>query len=65
MNALDIRVNRMINLIEPEFRIPVITALKASDGSVLSFQEELAAQTWETPNLPVQEIMDRIIFDVA
>lgn len=65
MTALDIRINLMINNLEPEFRIPVINALRASDGTVLSFQQELAAQTWDTPGLPVQDIVDQVCWDVA
>lgn len=65
MTALDIRINQMINSLEPEFRIPVVNALRTSDGTLLSFQQELSAQAWDTPDLPVQEIMDRVAFDVA
>ena len=65
MTALDGRIAAVINTIEPEFRIPVVNALRASDGTVLSFQQELSAQIWDTPDLPVQEILDKIIFDVA
>ena len=65
MNALDIRIGMVINSLDPEFRIPVVNALRASDGTVLSFQQELSAQVWDNPGLPVQEIMDRIAFDVA
>jgi len=65
MNALDIRINIMLNSLDPEFRIPVVNALRASDGTLLSFQQELSAQVWDTPELPVQDIMDRIAFDVV
>ncbi len=65
MTALDIRINQMINSLEPEFRIPVVNALRSSDGTLLSFQQELSAQVWDTPELPVQDIMDRVAFDVA
>ena len=65
MTALDGRIAAVINTIEPEFRISIVNALQASDGTVLSFQQELAAQIWDTPDLPVQEILDKIIFDVA
>lgn len=65
MNILEIRVRHVINDIESEFRIPVFNAMKASDGTVLSFQQELAAQSWDYPSLPVQEILDRVAFDVV
>jgi hypothetical protein len=64
MTALNIRINQMINALEPEYRIPVVNALSASDGTVLSFQEELVSQTWDNPYLPVQEIMDKLMFDL-
>jgi len=64
IHALDIRISSVINTIDCEFRMPVINALKASDGTLLSFQEELTAQTWDNPELPVLEIMDKIAFDV-
>jgi len=65
MTALDIRINKMINSLDPEYRISVINALRLSDGTLLSFQQELAAQVWETPDLPVQDILDRVAFDVT
>jgi hypothetical protein len=65
MTALDGRVSAVINTIDPEYRMTVIAALKASDGTVLSFQQELAAQVWDNPDLPVQDILDKIAFDVA
>jgi hypothetical protein len=65
MTALDIRINQMINTLEPEFRIPVVNALRSSAGTLISFQQELSAQVWDTPDLPVQDILDRVAFDVA
>lgn len=65
MNALDIRIKHMINDIDPEFRIPVLNALKYSDGTVVSFSEELVGQVWENPELPVQDILDKLLYDVA
>ncbi len=65
MTALDIRINQMINSLEPECRIPVVNALRASDGTVLSFSQELSAQTWDHPELPVQDILDKLMFDVV
>jgi hypothetical protein len=65
MTALDIRINQMINSLEPECRIPVVNALRASDGTFVSFQQELSAQVWDNPELPVQDILDRVAFDVA
>jgi hypothetical protein len=65
MTDLNVRINTVINNIEPEFRIPVIIAMNNSDGTVLGFQQELAALTWEFPELPVSDIFDRVLWDVA
>ena len=62
---LDIRVKDLINGLDPEFRRPVARALQASDGTLLGFQQELAAMTWDYPMLPVQDILDRVTWDVA
>lgn len=58
--SIDKKVGNLINNLEPEFRIPVVNALRLSDGSFISFQQELAAQVWEMPTLPVQDIIDRL-----
>lgn len=61
MNAvLNKSVGSFINDIDPEFRIPVITALNASDGTVSGFISELQAAVWEIPDLPVDEIVSHI-----
>jgi len=65
MTVLDGRIAAVINHVDPEHRMAVIAALMASDGTVLSFQEELSAQVWDNPTLPVQDLLDKIIFDVA
>jgi hypothetical protein len=51
--------------IEREFRVPVSVAFKQSDGTFLSFQQELSAQVWDHPDLPVQEILDKLAYDLA
>lgn len=58
--TFEVQINRLINSLEPEFRIPVVNALRRSDGSVIGFQQELAAQVWDMPELPVQDIIDRL-----
>lgn len=65
MNALDVRICKVINGLDLEFRVPVLNAVRASDGTMLSFQQELAAQAWDMPELPVQDILDLVAFDVA
>lgn len=65
MTALDVRITTIINGLEPEHRMPVILAMNNSDGTVLGFQQELAALVWEFPDLPVQMLFDRICWDVA
>lgn len=65
MNALDVRICKVINGLDLEFRVPVLNAVRASDGTMLSFQQELSAQAWDMPELPVQDILDLVAFDVA
>ena len=65
VNSLSVRINHMINRIDPEFRIPVLNALRSSDGTYLSFHSELVSQTWDNPTLPVEDIIEEICWDVA
>jgi hypothetical protein len=65
MNSLTVRVNTVINNFSPEFRIPIINALRTSDGTYLSFHSELLVAAWDYPELPVEEIMEEICWDVA
>ena len=65
MNALDVRICKVINGLDLEFRVPVLNAVRASDGTMLSFQQELSVQAWDMPELPVQDILDLVAFDVA
>ena len=44
-----------------EFRSPVVEALNNSDGTLDSFQAELSSQTWDHPDLPVQDILDKLM----
>lgn len=65
MNSLSIRIGNVINRIDPEYRIPVMNALRYSDGTYLSFHNELVSQAWDCPNLPIESIMEEICWDVA
>lgn len=53
-------VNKVKNEVYREYRKPITVAFQYSDGTVLGFQQELAAQSWDYPTLPVQDIIDRI-----
>lgn len=65
MNSLSVRVSTVINKINPEYRIPVVNALHSCDGSFLSFHSELECQKWDYPELPVEEIIEEVCWDVA
>lgn len=65
MNTLNARIKVVQDKIAREYRKPVIVAANLSDGTFLSFQQELAAQAWDYPNLPVQRICDMISYDIA
>jgi hypothetical protein len=56
----DPAMQKLINSLEPEHRIPVHAAARASDGTVDDFQRELVSQVWEFPDLDVQGIMDKL-----
>ena len=53
-------VCRVINDLDPEFRIPVITAFNVSDGTIIGFRQELESALWDIPDLPVEEIMNLV-----
>lgn len=65
MNSLSVRIKSVINNIPSEYRVSVLNALQSSDGTYLSFHSELMGQTWDNPELPVEEIMEEICWDVA
>jgi hypothetical protein len=54
---------QVISQLAPEHRMPVAEALRASDGTAQSFEQELQAATWEHPELPVQDIMQSMVVD--
>lgn len=65
MNALQYRIQELLLTLEREFRMPVAKAFKSSDGSFASFASELSAMVWDHPELPVQDILDKISYDLA
>ena len=65
MNALKFQLHEFVNTLEMEHRVPVAKAFKQSDGSFASFAEELSATSWDYPDLPVQDILDKISYDLA
>lgn len=65
MNALEFRVTQLLKSLPLEHRRPVADAALLSDGTVLGFQQELIAQTWEYPMLDVQDLIDQVAYDVA
>lgn len=62
---LSARITQVINKLEPEFRIPVMSAAANSDGSFLSFQMELASQVWDNPTLDVEGIINQVAYDLV
>jgi hypothetical protein len=65
MNIIQLRVQRFFDEIPREFRVPVSAAADLSDGTLLDFHQELENQTWEYPDLPVNEIVNIIAYDVV
>lgn len=65
MNSLEFRVREMVRDLAREHRPAVIGAWERSDGSLLSFIEELQSQQWDYPDLPVDSLVEQIAWDVA
>ena len=65
MSVIEFRVRELLTQIDREHRHAVVSAFERCDGALLSFQEELSAQTWDYPDLPVQTILYNIAYDVA
>lgn len=53
-------IARVINEVPREFKAPVMQAFDNSDGTYLNFEQELTAQVWDHPELPIQDILDRL-----
>lgn len=64
MSVLNERILIVQDRIPREFRKAVVTAAVLSDGTVLSFEQELSSQVWDYPELPVQDIMDIVAYDL-
>lgn len=56
-------LSQIVSQLAPEHRVPVADALRASDGTVIGFQQELEAQVWDHPDLPVEQILHRVMVD--
>jgi len=54
-------LNQVINSLDREHRIPVSQALSQCDGTPASFEQELQAQVWEHPDLPLEQIMQQVV----
>lgn len=62
--ALNVRVNLLLPTLEREDRVPVLRALNLCDGTVLSFGEELAGQSWDFPSFDARYVIDQLCYDV-
>jgi hypothetical protein len=65
MNVLKFRLHELMNSLDREHRVPVSVAFKQSDGSFASFAQELSSMSWDFPDLPVQDILDKISYDLV
>lgn len=65
MTSLQYRLQNLLLNIDREFRNPVAKAFAQSDGSFVSFAEELSSMSWDYPDLPVQDILDKVAYDLA
>lgn len=60
MSDLKIRVSNVVKTLPMEFRVPVINAANVCDGTMAGFTSEMQAQTWDFPELPVQQILEQV-----
>lgn len=60
MTTLTLKINQVINTVEREYRIPLLTALKFSDGDMVKFTEELEAMAWDYPDLDFEHVLERV-----
>lgn len=65
MTSMEYRVRELVKGLDRELRPAVISAWEHSDGSLLSFIEELQGQQWDFPDLPVDSLIEQIAWDVA
>jgi hypothetical protein len=61
MTNLKIRVSNVVKTLAVEFRVPVINAANVCDGTIESFTSEMQSQVWDCPELPVDDIVGRIV----
>jgi hypothetical protein len=54
---------QIISALDPEHRVPVADALRASNGDPINFQQELQSQIWDHPELPVDHLLQQIMVD--
>lgn len=60
MNKFDQQFTKLIGSMDREWRLPVAEAFRDSDGTVSGFEQELRAQIWDHPDLPVEDIMHQL-----
>jgi len=56
-------LSKVVSSLNLEHRRPVAEALDLCDGEAGLFRQELQSQTWEYPDLPVEEIVQQIVVD--
>jgi hypothetical protein len=60
MSTLLLKVNQLINSVEREYRTPLTTALRLSNGDCEMFAQELDSLSWDYPDLDFGRILDRL-----
>lgn len=53
-------LTQIINDLPCEYRAPVAQAVSFSDGSRDSIRSEIQSLVWEHPDLPVDDILERL-----
>ena len=55
-------IRQIINSSDPENRVAISNAWNLSDKTLYGFSLELTSQSWEYPELNVQDILDQVAY---
>ena len=57
---LELRISQLVNSIESEYRMPVLTAWHLCRGNYEDFAAELESLSWDYPDFDFKSMLDRV-----
>lgn len=57
---LELKISQLVNSIESEYRIPVLTAWRLCSGNYEDFAAELESLAWDYPDFDFQALLERV-----